>query len=224
MIPIKKSGQIIATSHDLTSKGTVAEKGKAPVSGKSRLVKYYSCSGPSLLPFYGAATVTHQMVCKFGPMTCWEEKFHMSYQEFDFHRQFNQDTRVNLMISEVCYSEARDMADFTSRLVHPGLPSSFEVWNDNWQIIPHRFTEVVVHVRCQKGQFPLLDDSQSKMILANAFVVSEHPIVVQLDCQSVIYKPHSAKKYSIHSLELFSGGFGGWSMANKILAKLHNIN
>ena len=51
---------------------------------------------------------------------------HSVNQEFDFHRQFNQDTRVNLMISEVCYSEARDMADFTSRLVHPGLPSSFE--------------------------------------------------------------------------------------------------
>ena len=76
-----------------------------------------------------------------------------------------------------------------------------------------------MNVRCQEGQFPLLDDSQSKMILANAFVVSEHPTVVQLDCQSVIYKPHSTKKYSIHSLELLSGGFGGWSMANKILAK-----
>ena len=36
------SGQIIATSHDLTPKGSFLE-GKSPaISGKSRLVKYYS--------------------------------------------------------------------------------------------------------------------------------------------------------------------------------------
>ena len=36
------AGQIIATSHDLTSKGSKSE-GKCPaISGKSRLVKYYN--------------------------------------------------------------------------------------------------------------------------------------------------------------------------------------
>ena len=143
----------------------------------------------------------------------------MGYQEFDYHRHLIKDTRVNLMISEVRYAEDRDMVDFTSKMVHPGLPSSFEVWNDNWQIVPHVTTAIEVNIRCERCQIPLLDDSGSKFTIANAFVVSEHPIIVQLDSQAVIYRAQSAKKHSIFSLELFSGGFGGWSMANRILSQ-----
>ena len=37
-----QSGQIIATSHDLTSNGGLVSKGNPLISGKSRLVKYYN--------------------------------------------------------------------------------------------------------------------------------------------------------------------------------------
>ena len=150
-------------------------------------------------------------------MTCWEEKFHMGYQEFDLQRQLHKDTRANVMISELQILEERDFADFTSRLINPGLPSSFEVWQGNWQINPHQPTEASVSIRCQSCHIPLLSGYQDNLILADAFVVSEHPIVLQLDSQSVIYNARSSLKHSIQSLEFFSGGFGGWSMASKLL-------
>ena len=156
-------------------------------------------------------------------MISWEEKYHMGYQEFDLHRYFKKDTRINVMVCDVKLAEDRDNADFTSLLVDPGIPSSFEVMQGNWQIRGHQKTETVVCIRCQENQFPLLADSTTKLIVANAYVVAEQPILVQLDSQSVIYNAQSAKKHSIQTLELFSGGFGGWSMASKLLSERFQV-
>ena len=64
-------------------------------------------------------------------MISWEEKFHLGYQDFDFHRYFRQDTRINVMVSDVKTSESNDQSDFTSLLVDPGIPSSFKVMQGN---------------------------------------------------------------------------------------------
>ena len=184
-------------------------------------VKYYSCLGPSLLRQIGNSGATR--VVQIGPMISWEEKFHLGYQDFDFHRYFRQDTRINVMVSDVKTSESNDQSDFTSLLVDPGIPSSFEVMQGNWQVRAHQKLETAVSIRCQTNQIPLLADNSTNLILANAHVVSEHPILVELDCQSVIYNAQSAKKHSIQTLELFSGGFGGWSMASRLLANRFKI-
>ena len=139
-------------------------------------------------------------------MISWEEKFHLGYHDFDFHRYFRRDTRINVMVSDVKTSESNDQSDFTSLLVDPGIPSSFEVMQGNWQVHAHQKLETAVSIRCQTNQIPLLADNSTNLILANAHVVSEHPILVELDCQSVIYNAQSAKKHSIQTLELFQEG------------------